>query len=66
MSNSAAIYGCLGHVLTAEERAFFAETKPWGFILFRRNVDSPDQVRALVEDLRDGRTPMTARVRSRC
>ncbi len=50
---SAAIYGCSGHKLTAEERAFFAETKPWGFILFRRNVDSPDQVKALVEELRD-------------
>jgi len=50
---SAAIYGCSGHKLTAEERAFFAETKPWGFILFRRNVDSPDQVKALVDELRD-------------
>lgn len=50
---SAAIYGCSGHKLTAEERAFFAETKPWGFILFRRNVDSPAQVKALVEELRD-------------
>lgn len=50
---SAAIYGCSGHKLTAEERAFFAETRPWGFILFRRNVDSPDQVKALVAELRD-------------
>jgi len=49
---SAAIYGCSGHRLTAEERAFFAETRPWGFILFRRNVDSPEQVRALVDELR--------------
>ena len=50
---SAAIYGCSGHKLTAEERAFIAEVRPWGFILFRRNVDSPDQVKALVDDLRD-------------
>ena len=50
---SAAIYGCSGHRLTAEERAFFAEVRPWGFILFRRNVDSPAQVKALVDDLRD-------------
>lgn len=50
---SAAIYGCSGHKLTAEERAFFVETRPWGFILFRRNVDSPDQVKALVAELRD-------------
>ncbi|MBY0395162.1 MAG: beta-hexosaminidase, partial [Thermoleophilia bacterium] len=50
---SAAIYGCSGHVLTPEERAFFAEARPWGFILFRRNIDSPDQVRALTAALRD-------------
>ncbi|HRL25384.1 MAG TPA: glycoside hydrolase family 3 N-terminal domain-containing protein, partial [Brevundimonas diminuta] len=50
---SAAIYGCSGHRLTAEERAFYAEAKPWGFILFRRNVDSPEQVKALVSELRD-------------
>lgn len=50
---SAAIYGCSGHVLTDDERAFFAETRPWGFILFRRNVDNPDQVRRLTADLRD-------------
>jgi len=50
---SAAIYGCSGHRLTAEEHAFFAETKPWGFILFRRNVDTRDQVKALVGELRD-------------
>ncbi|MBD3834868.1 beta-N-acetylhexosaminidase [Brevundimonas bullata] len=50
---SAAIYGCSGHRLTAEERAFFVETRPWGFILFRRNVDTPDQVKALVDELRD-------------
>ncbi|MDP3802353.1 beta-N-acetylhexosaminidase [Brevundimonas sp.] len=50
---SAAIYGCSGHRLTEAERAFFAEAGPWGFILFRRNIDSPDQVRALTDDLRD-------------
>lgn len=50
---SAAIYGCSGHRLTPEEQAFFADTRPWGFILFRRNVDSPEQVRALTADLRD-------------
>lgn len=49
---SAAIYGCSGYALTDEERAFFADVRPWGFILFRRNVDTPDQVRALIVDLR--------------
>ena len=50
---SAAIYGCSGHRLTEAERAFFAGALPWGFILFRRNIDSPDQVRALTAELRD-------------
>lgn len=50
---SAAIYGCSGPRLTAEEKAFFAEARPWGFILFRRNVESPDQLRALTGELRD-------------
>lgn len=52
MTQSAAIYGCEGLSLTAEERAFFAEAQPFGFILFGRNVDNPDQVKALCEDLR--------------
>ena len=50
---TAAIYGCSGHRLTAEEKAFFAEVRPWGFILFRRNVESPDQLRALTAELRE-------------
>jgi len=49
---SAAIYGCAGHRLTEDERAFFAEARPWGFILFRRNIDTPEQVRALTGELR--------------
>ena len=50
---SPAVYGCSGHRLTADERAFFKDARPWGFILFRRNIDSPDQVRALTEALRE-------------
>ena len=49
---SAAIFGCSGLVLTDEERRFFERTNPLGFILFARNVDSPAQVKALVESLR--------------
>ncbi|GAA0201047.1 beta-N-acetylhexosaminidase [Brevundimonas nasdae] len=49
---SAAIYGCAGHRLTEDERAFFAKARPWGFILFRRNIDTPEQVRALTDELR--------------
>jgi beta-N-acetylhexosaminidase len=50
---TATILGCSGPTLTAEERTFFRRVKPWGFILFKRNVESPDQVRTLVGALRD-------------
>ncbi|MFN4042494.1 MAG: beta-N-acetylhexosaminidase [Brevundimonas sp.] len=50
---SAAIYACSGPVLTEAERAFFSDVRPWGFILFRRNVESPEQVLRLTEALRD-------------
>jgi beta-N-acetylhexosaminidase len=53
VSTAAAILGCSGPELTAEETAFFRRVRPWGFILFKRNVESPDQVRGLVEALRD-------------
>lgn len=49
----ACIFGCAGLTLSPAERAFFATERPWGFILFRRNVDTPDQVRALVQALRE-------------
>lgn len=48
-----AIFGCQGLVLSVEETAFFREVQPWGFILFARNVDTPDQVRALTASLRE-------------
>ena len=49
---TAVVYGCSGPRLTEAERAFFAEARPWGFILFRRNIETPEQVRALTDDLR--------------
>jgi beta-N-acetylhexosaminidase len=49
---SAAIYGCAGLALTAEEERFFRAANPFGFILFARNCETPDQVRDLVAALR--------------
>ncbi|HEY3912341.1 MAG TPA: beta-N-acetylhexosaminidase [Stellaceae bacterium] len=49
----AVILGCAGEELSAAERRFFAEADPAGFILFRRNCRAPDQLRRLVEALRD-------------
>lgn len=46
------IFGCAGPTLTAEERAFFSSVKPWGFILFARNIVDGAQVRGLTEELR--------------
>ena len=39
--------------LRSDERALFRDVNPFGFILFARNIDTPDQVRALCGDLRD-------------
>lgn len=52
MTTRAFIAGCSGLELTHEEISFFKEADPWGFILFRRNVDNPNQVRALCDALR--------------
>jgi beta-N-acetylhexosaminidase len=47
------ITGIEALALSAGERAFLRDADPWGFILFRRNVDTPAQVRALVAALRE-------------
>ena len=52
MAARAFIAGCSGLVLSVEERAFFRQTEPWGFILFRRNIATPEQVSALCAELR--------------
>ncbi len=52
MAARACIFGCEGTHLSLDERAFFRDANPWGFILFARNVEAPDQLRALTSDLR--------------
>ncbi|MCG8492719.1 MAG: beta-N-acetylhexosaminidase [Sneathiellales bacterium] len=47
------IFSCEGTSLTAEERDFFRSEQPLGLILFARNIDHPEQVRALIEDFKD-------------
>lgn len=46
------IFGCSGPALTAAERDFFRDAQPWGFILFARNIETREQVRALTAALR--------------
>ena len=51
-TRGATIFGCSGTMLTADEAAFYREADPFGFILFARNVETPDQLRRLTDDLR--------------
>jgi beta-N-acetylhexosaminidase len=50
---TAAIYDCEGARLSEEERAFFRDADPWGFIIFARHCASPDEVRAHCDELRE-------------
>ena len=47
-----AIFGLNGPQLTADERAFFRDADPAGYILFARNCVDPEQLRSLTDDLR--------------
>lgn len=53
MSFGATILDAEGLRLSAEEKAFFRDADPFGFILFARNLDSADQIRALCADFRE-------------
>src|SRR6266566_6597931 len=53
MSTRAFITGVSGTELGDAEREFIRGERPWGFILFRRNVETPQQVTSLVGELRD-------------
>lgn len=46
------IFGLSGETLTPDERAFFRDADPAGYIMFRRNIVDKHQVRALTDDLR--------------
>lgn len=46
------VFGCSRTALTPLERQFFKNANPFGFILFKRNCENPDQVRYLIRELR--------------
>jgi beta-N-acetylhexosaminidase len=52
MNCRAFITGLAGPELSAAEREFIGATQPWGFILFKRNIETPAQVTTLVRELR--------------
>src|SRR5206468_5800609 len=49
----AAIYGLAGLELSEDERSFFRDAEPAGFILFRRNCGDPQQLLRLTNSLRE-------------
>jgi beta-N-acetylhexosaminidase len=53
MSTRAFITGVSGPELTAAEREFIRSERPWGFILFKRNIETPAQLILLVRELRE-------------
>jgi len=50
--SAACILGCSGTTLSVDEAAFFRDARPWGFILFARNIETADQTRTLIDALR--------------
>jgi beta-N-acetylhexosaminidase len=52
MTTRAFITGVSGTELNAAERAFIRAERPWGFILFKRNIEAPEQVTRLVDEMR--------------
>lgn len=48
----AAVFGCQGLELTQQETAFYRDVDPFGFILFKRNVETPEQVARLTDQMR--------------
>jgi beta-N-acetylhexosaminidase len=53
MNSRAFITGVSGLELSAAEREFIRAERPWGFILFKRNIEAPAQVTSLVRELRN-------------
>src|SRR5450631_2353610 len=52
MSTRAFITGVSGLALTAAERAFIRSERPWGLIIFKRNIETRDQVANLIREFR--------------
>src|SRR5690349_19139697 len=53
MAVRAFITGLAGTTVTPAERTLLREREPWGFILFKRNIETPAQVRRLTASIRD-------------
>ena len=52
MKKKAIIVSIKGFSLTDKEKLLFLEEKPWGLILFKRNIKSVDQIKFLIKKTR--------------
>ena len=53
MNRKAVIFGIQKHRLTIDEKHLFRKAKPWGIILFTRNIRNIQQVKNLVDDIKN-------------
>ena len=52
MNRKAIIFGIKGYQLLKKEKLFFKRTKPWGIILFSRNIKNLSQLKSLINDIK--------------
>ena len=52
MNRLAVIFGIKGYKLTKKEKHLFKKTKPWGIILFSRNIKNIYQLKTLIDDIK--------------
>jgi len=52
MNKKAIIFGIKGYQLSNKERSFFKKTRPWGIILFSRNVRNISQLKQLINEIK--------------
>ena len=53
MNRKAIIFGIKGTFLTRKERKLIKDEKPWGIILFSRNISNIIQLKKLISDIRN-------------
>ncbi len=53
MNKKAVIFGIKSHKLSSKEKKFFKKIKPWGVILFSRNIQNIFQLKNLIDDIKN-------------
>ena len=53
MTRKAIIFGIQGHKLTINEKLLFRKKKPWGIILFSRNIQNIFQLKNLIDEIKN-------------